>query len=244
MKSTLRGVFAALFVLAIAAVCARLGFWQVERLQERRARNAALERAMTLPPLDLRDSFARIQARPDAYIYRRVHVAGQYDAGGDLVLRGRSEAGTPGVHLATPLLIGGDTAVVINRGWVSAPDAITVDPGGFAEPGTREVEGILLAAPATTDAEPLETNTGRVRVQTFARLPLDSLRGAGPYTLLGLYVQQTGGTPPLRAWPRRVPAPELGEGPHLGYAVQWFSFAAIALIGLAVLTVRSRRSVR
>jgi surfeit locus 1 family protein len=237
----MRGAIAVLFALAVAALCVRLGFWQLDRLAQRRAANASLREAMALPEIDLPDSFASVARNPSAYVYRRVRLRGTYDASHELVLRGRSEGGNPGVHLTAPLLLGGDLAVMINRGWVPAADAATVDIRPFAEPGAREVEGILLAAPATTDAEPLDVSVAGTRLRTFARLPLDSLRAAGPPILLPLYVQQLGGTPPAGPLPRRVGVPPLDEGPHLGYAVQWFSFAAIALGGLALLLVRSRR---
>jgi surfeit locus 1 family protein len=242
MKISGRGVVAALLAVAVAALCVRLGFWQLDRLEQRRARNAALEGAMALPVLELRDSFGAVVAAPDAYLYRRVRVRGVYDAAREVVLRGRTDGGNPGVHLTAPLVIAGDTAVMVNRGWAPAPDAVTVDPRRFAEPGRREVDGFLLAAPATDDAAPLVTEVEGVRVHTFARLPLDSLRAAGPYALLPLYVQQVGGQ--AGEAPRRVPLPPLGEGAHLGYAVQWFSFAAIALVGFALLATRQRRGAR
>ena len=230
--------------LAIAALCVRLGLWQLDRLEQRRAQNAALTGAMALPLLDLRDSAARVLAAPDSYLYRRVRVRGSYDPAREVVLRGRSDGGNPGVHLVAPLLLAPDTAVMVNRGWVPAADAVSVDPRAHAEPGEREVEGILVAAPATDDAAPLDREVSGVPVHTFARLPLDSLRAAGPGALLPLYVQQTGGALPPDSLPRRVPLPPLGEGPHLGYAVQWFSFAAITLAGLAVVIARSRRGRR
>ena len=241
MKISVRGVLAVLFALAVAAVCVRLGFWQLDRLAQRRAANHLVEGAMVLPEIELRDSFASVARDPSAYIYRRVRLRGSYDPSREVVLRGRSEGGNPGVHLATPMLLGGEMAVMVNRGWVPAADAASVDIRPFAEPGTREVGGILVAAPATTDAEPLEVTVAGTRLHTFARLPLDSLRAAGPDVLLPLYVQQLNGTPPAGPLPRRVGVPPLEEGPHLGYAVQWFSFAVVALGGLAILLLRNRR---
>ena len=230
--------------LAAAALCIRLGFWQLDRLEQRRERNAALAGAMRLPVLELRDSAARVLRAPEAYLYRRVRVRGSYDRSRELVLRGRADGGNPGVHLVAPLAIGGDTAVMVNRGWVPSADAVTIDPLAFGEPGERDVVGSLIAAPAADDAAPLDRVVGGVRMHTFARLPLDSLRGAGPGTLLPLYVQQLAGTPPPDSLPRRVPVPPLDEGSHLSYAVQWFSFAAIAVVGTALLLARARRRER
>jgi len=38
--------------------------------------------------------------------------------------------------------------------------------------------------------------------------------------------------------PRVVPPPELSEGPHFSYAIQWFTFATIALVGYGLLVRR------
>jgi surfeit locus 1 family protein len=244
VKLSTRGALAALLALAVAALCIRLGFWQLDRLEQRRGRNAAVEAATALPEVELPDSFASVARDPEAYIYRRVRLRGEYDAPREVVLRGRGEGGNPGVHLTTPLLLGGGRAVMVNRGWVPAPDAATVDVRPFVEPGLRDVEGIFLPAPATGDAEPLDVSVAGTTLHSYARLPLASLRAAAPYDLLPLYVQQLAGTPPPGPLPKRVAVPPLDEGPHLGYAVQWFSFAAIALGGLLLLLARNRRGVR
>jgi surfeit locus 1 family protein len=241
VRFSTRGVLAALLVLLLAGVCVRLGFWQLDRLAQRRARNAAVTGAMKLPALPLRDSFAAVLHSPDRYVYRRVAVRGVYDPAGEVLLRGRSEGGRPGVHLVAPLLVAGDTVVMVNRGWVPAADASTVDPRSYAEPGMREVEGVLLPSSGAEGASPLRLPVGGTMVQSYSRLPLDSLGRSARYALLPLYLQQLGGSPAPDSLPHRVSIPPLDEGPHLGYAVQWFSFAAIALIGLVVLLRRDRR---
>lgn len=240
MKTTLRGVLAVIFVLAVAAVCVRLGFWQLDRLEQRRERNAAIRAAGALPPLRLDSATLReVAADPGRFVHRRVVVRGSYDPTHQVVLRGRAHEGRPGVHLAAPLRVpGADVAVLVNRGWVPAPDAATVPPGSFAEPGPRTVQGVLQPVPSTADrGSPSAAPAGGA--PTYRRLDLDALRGRVPYPLLPLYVEQRPG-PGDPEYPRRVPPPEVGEGPHLGYAVQWFSFAAIALVGLGVLLLRAR----
>lgn len=234
-----RSVVVVLLGLAVAAVCARLGLWQLDRLQERRERNAALRQALSLPPLPLPDSLSAVFGHPERYVFRRAVVDGVYDPAGELILRGRTAEGRPGVHLVTPLRVAGDTVLLVNRGWAPSPDAATIDPRPLSEPGERRVEGILLAAPATGDPSPVWIETGGARFLSFSRLALDSLRRAAVRPLAPLYLQQspTAMDAPL---PRRVPLPELSEGSHRGYAIQWFSFALIALLGGALLGWRGR----
>jgi surfeit locus 1 family protein len=242
VKLTPRGVLGVVLVLAAAAVCVRLGFWQLDRLEQRRARNAAIRHAMALPPLRLGpELLLELMADPGRYVHRRVVATGRYDPSVEVVLRGRSRQGQPGVHLATPLRLAGvEAAVLVNRGWVPSPDAATVDPRPFAEPGAREVRGILQEVPRTENRGAPAPGV-RGGVPTYRRLDLAEVRARASYPVLPLYVQQLP-DPSLREPPHRVPPPELGEGSHLSYAVQWFSFAAIAVIGLAVFLLRGRRS--
>ena len=100
----------------------------------------------------------------------------------------------------------------------------------LVEPGTVRVRG--LATPiGSGGGQPLE-HAGRT---TWARLDLDALRERLPYPLLPVVVRQTPDSSLPRS-PRRLPAPELDDGPHLNYAIQWFLFAGMA-VAFAVLVV-------
>jgi surfeit locus 1 family protein len=222
-------------LMLIAALCVRLGFWQVERLGDRRAMNRAALAARAKPALDLRASAARTA---EELSDRWVAARGVYDREHEIVLRGEAFQGTPGVLLVTPLvLVGSDTAVLVLRGFVPAPDAVRADTDSLEEPGTVRVRG--LATPIGSGAgQPLE-HAGRT---TWARLDLDALRARLPYPLLPVVVRQTPDSSLPRS-PRRLPAPELDDGSHLNYAIQWFLFAGMA-VAFAVLVVGRTRSAR
>lgn len=241
MRLSARGVIGSVFIVGMAALFVRLGFWQLDRLEQRRARNAALEGALTLPPIVLDSAAVRaVDADPARFVNRRVVVRGAY-LPDDLLLRGRAFAGRPGVHVVTPLAIDGvPRTVLVNRGWVPSPDGATADTKPFAEPGARSIEGIFQAVPVTENGgQPSPSQTGAL---TYRRLDLETLRGRVRPPILPLYVQQLPGPDSLSAPPpRRVSLPPLSEGSHLSYAVQWFSFAAIALVGLGILLARGQR---
>jgi surfeit locus 1 family protein len=244
MRVTARGIAAALVVLVVAAVCVRLGFWQLDRLEQRRTRNAAAAEALALPPLELRGAeLAAISREPERYVGRRARVVGIYDPAGETVLRGRSHAGRPGVHVVTPLLVeGSDTVVLVNRGWVPSPDGATVDLQPLREPGVHDIVGLLQLVPhAGAESAPTESEVSGARRTTYRRLDLATLEAQLPYPLLPLYVVQLPDAS-LPELPVRVPAPTLDEGSHLSYAVQWFSFAAIAVIGFLVAVWRRVRA--
>jgi surfeit locus 1 family protein len=238
---TPRGLLAVVVAVVVAAVCVRLGIWQLDRLDQRRARNAAIISATALPPIELRgDSLAAVMRHPDAYHYRRAVVDGSYDAAGDFLLRGRAMAGRPGVHVVTPLRIAGtDTAVLVLRGWLPSPDAATADPRPFAEPGVKQVAGIIQTVQTEGGAIPRREQVNGTTISTYQRIDPRALRPSIPYTLLPIYLQILPAPPTAAAAPlQRVPLPPLDEGPHLGYAIQWFGFAAVAIFGMLVVAVK------
>jgi surfeit locus 1 family protein len=206
--------------LLLAAGCVRLGFWQLHRLHQRRARNAVIAAARALPPIDLPAASA------DSLVERRVRARGTYDWTHEHVWHARTYQGAPGVTLVTPLRLADGTWVLVDRGWAPSADAYHVDSPHFREADTATIEGLAEAAPRDRgDADP--------------RRLADSLGGA----VLPVVVQLLPGgtTAHLPLGLVRWPAPELDEGPHLSYTVQWFSFALIILVGTVMLLRKQAR---
>ena len=224
---------AILALLLLAALFVGLGFWQLGRLEERRAASRAAEAARAEPARELGVGADWTAAELKE---RWVEASGTYDHGHEIVIRGQAFQGTPGVLVATPLrLPTGDSAVLVLRGFVPAPDAVRADLEGLQEPGTVRVRGLATPIPEG-GGRPLD-HGGRT---TWARLDLDELRRRLPYPLFPVVVRHTpdSGLPGL---PRRLPAPELSDGPHLSYAIQWFAFAAMT-VAFAVLVVGRKRN--
>ena len=202
-----------------AAGFARLGVWQLGRLRERRAANHVTEAARRAPPVRLTADASRV----DTLTERRVVARGRYDPAHEVIVRGDVLQGVPGVRLVTPLLLEpGGPAVLVDRGFLPAPDAVTVDPSGAVEPGGLEVRGVALPVP-TGPGEP-RVHEGRL---TWRRLDLAALRARAPYRILPILIKQSPDST-LPSFPRRLEPPPVDEGPHLAYAVQWFLFAGLA----------------
>jgi surfeit locus 1 family protein len=215
--------------LAVAAVFARLGVWQVHRLRERRAANAAASSARAAPVVPLEEPSS---ADP---IGRRVRVRGRYDHAHDIVLRGREYNGVPGVEIVSPLLLDRrPTAVLVNRGFVPAPDAVTAYPDSLQEPGEQWVEGIALPITSGGGA-PLQ----RGGWTNWSRLDLTALHDRLPYPIRAFYIRQSPDTA-LPRFPRRLDPPVLDDGPHLSYAIQWFAFAIMAVVFAGIVVNRKR----
>jgi surfeit locus 1 family protein len=222
--------------VAAAAVCVRLGVWQLHRLDVRRARNALVASRLDSAAVDLehlpRDSAA---AR-----FRRVRVTGTPDYAHELIYATRTRRGSPGVNLLTPIrLPSSDTAVLVNRGWIYSPDGSTVDESKWHERDSSfsgYVEELPSAGGAVFTSRP----------DVVARLSYDVVAKALPYPVAPVYVVALAGADTSTAPDRiaRLTVPPLDEGPHMSYAIQWFAFATVALVGAAFVIRQARASAR
>jgi surfeit locus 1 family protein len=135
-------------------------------------------------------------------------------------------------------LAGTDTAVLVNRGWVYAPDAMTADLSRWREPDSATVTGYVTAI-EPTGSSVVSASGARV----LRHLYHDSLTARLPYPVVPFLVVVTDSSSAKAAGdstPARLLTPILDEGPHLGYAIQWFAFALIGIVGAAV-GVRAER---
>jgi surfeit locus 1 family protein len=219
------------FFGAAALVCARLGVWQLDRLRERRAANASAQAARSQPPVSITES----SAAGTELIDHRVVALGRYDDNHAIILRGRVYQGVPGVEIVTPLLLGaGRRSVLVNRGFVPTPDALTIVLDSLRESGTVRVEGIALPIGSGAGA-PL----ARGQETTWASLDLGALGSRLPYPISPIYIRQLPDST-LPRFPRRLDPPGLDDGPHLSYAIQWFSFSVMAVV-FGIVLARQKR---
>lgn len=214
-------------LLLASAGFVRLGIWQLSRLQQRRVANLATTAARAAPAA----SITAASAGTDTLGEHFVVAEGRYDHAREILLRGEVLEGAPGVDVVTPLLLAdGGPAVLVNRGFLPAPDAVSAVTDGTQEPGPRTVRGLAVPL-GSAPGEPIE-HGGRT---TWRRLDAGALRQRLPYAILPIYILQTPDSS-LPRFPRRLAPPAVDEGPHLSYAIQWFLFAGLAA-AFAVLVV-------
>lgn len=252
-----------LLVLAVVLAFVRLGFWQLDRHGQHVERNARVaerlaEPARPLPELitAIRESDDRlplivssgasasdleVQAATDVLAHRRVIVSGQWDTDNELLLRSQAYRGQPGWHVLTPLILADPpgAALIVDRGWV--PQNLDEPPIAGATPpeGPVRLEGILLS-----ERDPPEGTLSGLAARNPTEGPLDRtfivdverLAPQMPYALVAAYLVPTGQDPP-QTGDLPVPPEEPGteSATHLAYAVQWFVFASIAVVGYALL---------
>jgi surfeit locus 1 family protein len=234
-RSTL--VFVVIAVIA-AAVCVRLGIWQLSRREQRRAMNARISARISQTPIDVRAiPHDTTQSR-----FATARVVGRPDFEREILLTLRGNNGAPGVDILTPVRIAGtDTAVLVNRGWVYSPDGVHIEMSRWRETDTVFTGYVDSFVSAPGDS----VRDGGVR-----RASYEAISRVLPYPILPFYVTALGDTtavaPDPRSAPRivRLQPPKLGEGPHLSYAFQWFGFALISLVGAGIVAARSMQSGR
>jgi len=222
--------FATLLVIAGTLVLIRLGVWQLNRLDERRAFNTQVESARSQTLLDLN------QEQPEDITqmeWRPVQFVGEYDFANQIVIRNQYYREQYGYHLLTPLRSSG-TAVLVDRGFIPAEGNSTPeDWRRYDEVGEVKVTGQIrfgLGKPAlggVADALPVDGS----RLVIWNNADVKKISAQMPYPILPVYIQVNADVsdaePPIPFQPEI----ELTEGPHFGYAMQWFIFATILFLG-------------
>jgi surfeit locus 1 family protein len=231
--TTPRWMISHLFILVALIILINFGRWQLGRLEQRRTHNANVLTALNQPTTHLDGS----PVDPAEFHFRHVSITGQFDNQAGVFLRNQQSDGASGFDLIVPLQItGSDTAVLVNRGWIPrgnvdpSPESLRV----YDLEGEVTVEGIAYPSetrPNSFAPSDPELKPGQTRLFGWFWIDINRIQEQLPYPLLDIYVEQL---PPENVdpttLPRRANVVVLDEGPHLSYAMQWFSFATILIV--------------
>lgn len=221
------------FALAVVVAFVGLGVWQLDRLDQRQARNALVEERSARAPLAV--GAALDQLEPDEVEYVPVLDRGHYVADEQVIVRNRSQGGAAGSWVVTPLRTGSGPTILVNRGFI--PEVL-VAPGDVAVPTDPvEVAGWLRTSQQRAGFGPRDAEEGRL--EALARLDVARIDAQVADDLAPVWLQLSASSPPPPdGLPDPVPLPELGEGNHLSYAVQWFIFAGLGAVVYCLLLRR------
>jgi surfeit locus 1 family protein len=241
-----RWLLATVLVVAGVALCVRLGIWQLQRLDQRRAFNGRVEAQIDQAPLALTSE--ALQADLYNMEYRQVVVTGKYDHTQQIAIANQSWGNEWGVDLVTPLVISGtQQAILVDRGWIPGNAYQSGDWSQYDEPGIVEVRGVLRRPQTHADfgrrTDPtLGPDEPRRSAWNFVNI--EELSKQTSYPLLSAYLQEAP-DPQWTSMPyRSQPKIELTEGPHMGYALQWFTFATLLGVGYPFFIRRQERAPR
>lgn len=227
-----RWLLSHLLVVVLVVAMVNLGFWQLRRLDQRRDHNELI-RGRQAEPVVAVDELLGAEDGPDevdAGRFRNVTATGSYDVDGTIEIRNRTLGGVPGVWVVTPLRLDNGDQVGIVRGFTGLGSV------GLADPPAPPAEQVTVTG-TVVSPQRLDGTAPREAAPFLAQ----------PAMLQGLVLAETSEPPEVGmvtsdqpsgnagaepdATLHPVPLPELSEGPHLSYAVQWFIFSTIAVVG-------------
>ena len=233
-----RWVGLVIFAAVLVASFIRLGEWQLDRRETKHERNAVIVAQQQEPVASFGEAFGGT-ITPDRQ-YRRVSVQGTFDPDHQLQVRYRSNEGRSGYEVVVPLRTTTGTWVLVDRGFGLRPRSGPLpDPSTIPPPptGLVTVEGYVMANESGPQNAAVPAG-GSVRlidptaIAAWSGLPLVN----GYLSATSLTPAQDGGLVP-------VALPELSEGPHMSYALQWFSFALIGVVGTFILIGKDAREI-
>ena len=230
------GLWPTLATLVLLPLFVELGFWQLDRADQKEQRHAQFVHRQLEPAIDLNDAGA-LMADKAELLWRNASIRGQY-ANEHIVLDNQVVNELPGYFVYTPFQISGtDKWALVNRGWIPVGDDRNKLPGITVPAVEVQISGVISDVPSTglvLGNAPIETMA--VSVYRVQRIELDKLAPLVRHDLLPFTILLAPGAENghVREW--RVPGS--GREKNLGYALQWFAFAAILVVVYVALNLK------
>lgn len=211
-----------------------LSQWQWRRLHQRQHFNSAIQSAQAHPTVSLNSVVKMSSGLPTvdtSLQWRNVGMSGYWDVSRQVLVRKKSYESEMGYWVVTPFVQKSGVIVLVNRGWTPAADSALSNPKVTNPPqGLIQLAGRLRIVPSSGSAQPNDLPAGQVNNVIPTQIV------SGQLVLTNAYLEMTASRPQsLTAGLKQIEAPEITEGPHRSYALQWIFFAFMAIIGWAIL---------
>ncbi|MEI8400509.1 MAG: SURF1 family protein [Alcaligenaceae bacterium] len=251
-----RTLLAGLLLVAVGASCVALGFWQLDRARERRGIALNIEQGRAASALDL--NALALESLP-VKNWTPATAQGHWRDDLSVLLENRNLEGRPGLWLATPFALADDRAVLVLRGWFARPLGAEAAPRVPTSIERQSIQGELIervprlfelwssnkasrlsfAATPNSSLSATVPAIDTVQLARLQNLSLTELSAQSGLRLLPVVLMQTSASNDglIRVWPE----PSVDADKNVGYATQWFGFAAICFIALLVFAWRVTR---
>lgn len=224
-----------IIMFVLVALFTRLGVWQLSRAEGKEALKKTMDYRDSLPPLMVDKQLKAVSGLR----FRKIIVQGSFLAERQFFLEGRKHRGHNGYHVVSPLRIEGtDIQILINRGWVGIGSDWNVLPTVSTPEGPVQVTGTIVIPKKPPFISAPTADSGREWGKRWPFIDLDYYAGQTEKLIQPFVILQSPLDPHgfVREWPVFNPK----KGMHIGYAIQWFAFAVIALIIYLVLSLTRR----
>ena len=218
-----RTILLTLGAFALAALCVRLGFWQWHRMEHKKFQQAIIERHLGVDAVPVRSVLRPGRAVADDDEWTRVRATGTFETRGQVTVKFTPRDGRAGADVVTPLVLPDGSALLVDRGWIPTantnarptgiptppPGQVTVE--GWLRPDNQAGENAVVPVDGQVRAiasHGLEKYVGRELLPGFINLQQPAMTGLA-----------------------REPRPHVGHALNFFYALQWWFFAGLALIG-------------
>lgn len=237
-RQVLRWVAMGVLVAVLIVTFVELGQWQLRRLEERRERNETVVAHENQPVQPYTAVMGGVIDDDDQWY--RVSATGQFEPE-QFQVRYRSLNGAYGTEVIGVLATDQGDHLLVNRGFLTREPG---QPDGEMPPvmtGTVTVTGYVRRNDRG-DENAMTPHEGQIRLVNS-----EVLGQALGVELVNGFIARIESTPADTSALIPVPPPELNEGSHFSYALQWFSFSVIAVVGLIVLIradIRDRKKAK
>ncbi|HEX4685819.1 MAG TPA: SURF1 family protein [Nocardioides sp.] len=218
-----------LTVLVLAYACLLLGRWQWHRLESKKTGNAIIRTNQSSSPVPVNQVLRHGVDPPDSAQYAVVSATGTYDPSKTVIVRYQTRDGNAGVDVVVPLMTDSGTALLVDRGWFATSNQGLTDASQVPAPpsGRVTVTGWVRQNAGGSSAEVVNASA-----RAISSTQIEPAIGVPTY---GGFVQLLSETPKPATPLTKADPPDLSNGPHFFYALQWWFFGILALFGYGYL---------
>jgi cytochrome oxidase assembly protein ShyY1 len=218
-----------LTVLLLAYACLLLGRWQWHRLEGKKAGNAIIRANEKASPVAVERLLRHGVDPPDSAQYAVVSATGRYDASKTVVVRYQTRDGNAGVDVVVPLVTASGTALLVDRGWFATSNQGLTDASRVPAPPSGQV---TVTGWVRQNAGGSSADVVNASARAISSTEIEPAIGVPTY---GGFVQLLTESPKPATPLTRADPPDLSNGPHFFYALQWWFFGILALFGYGYL---------
>ncbi len=227
----------AVVVVVLGYGCYLLGRWQFHRLHDREATNTLVRHNLKASPAPVDDVLSRGRPAQPRDEWRRVSATGTYLPDKSVDIRYQTRDGASGVDIVTPLRTQSGTSLLVDRGWMQTDNLGSAKVDAPAPPSGKVTVLGYVRVDATGDSTTVTDSSARA----ISSAAIGRSTGLDVY---GGFLDADKETPAPAKPLVKAELPDLGNGPHFFYGLQWWFFGLLAVFGFFYLAWDERRKLR